>query len=111
MNAAEIRPTLEQIQWADCEIGVIIHLDLVIYQAPYYVRQHFCDPIPSSVFNPQKLNTDQWISAAKSLGAKYAILVAKHCTGFSLWTTEVHDYSIKNSPYKNGNGGHRRLGY
>ena len=104
MNVAEIRPTLEQIEWADCEIGVIIHLDLVIYQPPYNVRQHFYNPIPSSVFNPKKLNTDQWISAAKSLGAKYAVLVAKHCTGFSLWPTEAHDYSIKNSPYKNGNG-------
>lgn len=104
MHEIEIKPTLEQIQWSDCEIGVIIHLDLVIYQAPYRCRDHFFDPIPSSVFNPQKLNTDQWLAAAKSLGAKYAILVAKHCTGFSLWPTKAHDYSIKNTPYKNGQG-------
>ena len=104
MNAWEIKPTLEQIQWSDCEIGVIIHLDLVIYQAPYNTREHFSDPIPASVFNPAKLDTDQWIRAAKSLGAKYAVLVAKHCTGFSLWPTQAHEYSVKNTPYKNGEG-------
>lgn len=104
MNAETIRPTLEQIQWADCEIGVIIHLDLIIYQAPYDCRQHFGDPIPTSLFDPKNLDTDQWVRAAKSLGAKYAILVAKHGTGFSLWPTQAHDYSVKNSPYKNGQG-------
>ncbi len=104
MHEVEIKPTLEQIQWSDCEIGVIIHLDLVIYQPPYRCRDHFLDPIPPSVFNPKKLDTDQWLAAAQSLGAKYAILVAKHCTGFSLWPTQAHEYSVKNSPYKNGQG-------
>jgi len=104
MNEAEIRPTLEQIQWADCEIGVIIHLDIVIYQAPYDRRKHFGDPIPASVFDPKKLDTDQWIRSAKALGAKYAVLVAKHGTGFSLWPTKAHEYSVKSSPYKNGQG-------
>ena len=49
MHEIEIKPTLEQIQWSDCEIGVIIHLDLVIYQAPYRCRDHFFDPIPSLI--------------------------------------------------------------
>lgn len=104
MNAHEIRPTIEQIQWSDCEIGVIIHLDLVIYRDHYNIRHHFYDPIPAEEFDPKKLDTDQWVASAKALGAKYAVLVAKHGTGFSLWPTEAHEYSVKNSPYKNGNG-------
>ena len=40
----------------------------------------------------------------KALEPKYAVLVAKHCSGFSLWPTKAHEYSIKNSPYKNGKG-------
>ena len=104
MNVSDIKPTLEQIQWADCEIGVIIHLDLVTYQAPYDCREHFFDPIPVSVFAPKNLDTDKWIEAAKSLGAKDAVLVAKHCTGFSLWPTQAHEYSVQHTPYKNGQG-------
>ena len=99
-----IKPTPEQIEWADSEIGVIIHLDLVTFRSPYNMYEHYGDPIPASEFNPSRLSTDQWISAAKSLGAKYAVLVAKHGTGFSLWPTDAHEYSVKNSPYKNGKG-------
>lgn len=104
MDQKLLLPTPEQVEWANCEIGVIIHLDLVIYQAPYDIREHFEDPIPPSVFDPQKLSTDGWCEAAKALGAKYAVLVAKHGTGFSLWPTEAHDYSVKNTPYQNGEG-------
>jgi alpha-L-fucosidase len=39
-----------------------------------------------------------------ALGAKYAVLTAKHGCGFSLWPTGAHDYSVKNSPWKGGKG-------
>ena len=43
-------------------------------------------------------------SAAKAAGATYAVLVAKHCSGFSLWPTKAHPYSVKNTPWRNGQG-------
>ncbi len=104
MKMEIIKPTSEHMEWADCEIGVIIHFDVPVYKEKYYFRHHFGDVIPPDVFNPTKLDTDQWLSAAKALGAKYAVLVAKHCTGFSLWPTSAHEYSVKSSPFKNGEG-------
>ena len=89
MNAADIRPTMEQIEWSDCEIGVMITYDLTVFRPPYEIREHYGDPIPASVFNPTKLDTDQWMAASKSLGAKYAVLVAKHGTGFTLCPTSA----------------------
>lgn len=59
---------------------------------------------PASTFNPTKLDTDQWVSAIKESGAKGIILTCKHHDGFCLWPTETTEYSIKNSPYKNGKG-------
>ncbi|HIB8181637.1 TPA: alpha-L-fucosidase, partial [Elizabethkingia anophelis] len=59
---------------------------------------------PLSVFNPSSLNTDQWLSAAKSAGAQYAVLVVKHGSGFSLWPTKAHTYNVSNTPWKNGRG-------
>ena len=102
MEQKLVIPTPEQVEWSDCELGVIIHLDMCTFSAPYNFREHFGDPIPAQEFAPDNLDTDQWLAAAKSMGAKYAVLVAKHCTGFSLWPTDVHDYSVKNSPYKDG---------
>ncbi len=95
-------PTTTQLNWANAEIGVLIHFDMPVFKPDYNWRR---DTAPSAtIFNPTELNTDQWLKAAKAAGAKYAILVAKHCSGFSLWPTNAHEYSIKNSPWKSGKG-------
>ena len=99
MEQPTVFPSPQQVAWADCEIGVIIHQDLTTYLPDRYdIFAHFGDPPPVEVFAPTALDTDQWLAVAKSAGAKYAVLVAKHCTGFSLWPTDAHDYSVKNAP-------------
>jgi len=97
-------PTKEQQLWADLEIGVIIHLDMVTFEPKYKFRRQWGYVPPAEKFTPMGLDTDQWIRCAASAGAKYAVLVAKHCSGFSLWPTDVHDYSVKRSPWKDGRG-------
>ena len=44
-----------------------------------------------SVFNPSNASTmvDQWMVASKAMGARYAILVAKHCDGFISFPTNA----------------------
>ena len=77
-----ILPTKEQAAWADAEVGVIIHYDLTSFHPRYDFRSHWGDVIPASDFDPSALDTDNWIKTAASAGARYAVLVAKHCTGF-----------------------------
>lgn len=98
-----VTPNARQLAWADAEVGVLIHFDMPVYQPDYNFRKWGTHP-DASIFNPTELNTDQWLETAHKLGAQYAVLVAKHCSGFSLWPTEAHDYSIKQSPWKNGEG-------
>lgn len=97
-------PTASQLEWADAEIGVIIHLDVQVFEPNYSFRKQWGYTPDPKVFNPKNLDTDQWLEAAKSAGAKYAVLVAKHCSGFSLWPTKAHSYSVASSPWKNGKG-------
>jgi alpha-L-fucosidase len=99
----EVVPSPAHVAWAEAEIGVIFHFDVVNY-VPNYKWQQWGSHPPASVFNPSKLDTDQWIRSAKAAGAKYAVLVAKHCSGFSLWPTKAHDYNISKSPWKDGKG-------
>ncbi len=97
-----VLPNSRQIEWSDQEIGVIIHLDINIF-APEtfdYAKKETLPPL--SAFSPSRLNTDQWIESAQKAGAKYAVLTAKHGTGFCLWKTKVHDYHVGNSPAKGG---------
>ncbi len=97
-------PSPRQLEWADCEIGVIIHQDLQVYEPGYNFRDNWNYTPEASKFNPSSLDTDQWLEAARNLGARYAVLVAKHCSGFSLWPTRAHNYSVASSPWQNGHG-------
>lgn len=98
-----VLPNQRQIEWAECEIGLILHLDLQCFNPDYKWRNFGSHP-PASIFNPTELDTEQWMRAAKAIGAKYIVFVAKHCSGFSLWPTKAHEYSVKNSPWKGGKG-------
>ena len=57
-----------------------------------------------SLFNPTNLDTDKWAKACLDSGSKGIILTAKHHDGFCLWPSAYTEHSIKNSPYKDGNG-------
>lgn len=57
-----------------------------------------------SIFNPTELDARQWVKTAKDAGMKGLILTCKHHDGFCLWPSKYTEHSIKNSPYKNGNG-------
>lgn len=102
-------PTKEQLAFQDNEIGVLIHFD-----PSQYLGLNGCNEDPGLVpkpdlFDPASLDTDQWMDAAATLGAKFATLVAKHNCGFATWPTEVqfplrdnttqaYNYTVTESP-------------
>lgn len=103
-TADGILPSPSHLEWADAEIGAMFHLDMQVFEPSYQWRATRDYQPDVSVFNPTELNTDQWIESVRAAGATYAVLVAKHCSGFSLWPTEAHPYSVKNTPWRNGQG-------
>jgi alpha-L-fucosidase len=101
----DIKPSPSQLAWQDLEIGVIIH-----FSTNTFLNREWGDgTAPASTFNPTRVDTDQWMQAAKSGGAKYAVLVAKHHDGFALFPSAHTDYSVKSSPWLNGKGDLVRL--
>ncbi len=104
-NFSDIKPSPAQLAWQDLEIGVIIH-----FSTNTFLNREWGDgTAPASTFNPTHVDTDQWMQAAKSGGAKYAVLVAKHHDGFALFPSAHTDYSVKSSPWLNGKGDLVRL--
>lgn len=53
-----------------------------------------------SVFNPRKLDTDQWCRVLKDTGSKGIIITAKHHDGFCLFDTKYTDHSVMHTPFK-----------
>jgi alpha-L-fucosidase len=94
------RPTRQQLAWHDLEVGMFVHL------APQTWQDSETDGMstPLSAINPEKLDTEQWVRVAESMGAKYIVFVAKHEGGFCWWQTDTTDFGIRNTPWRDGKG-------
>ena len=92
------KPTPQQLAWQDLELGLFIHFDMATYTGKMKPET----PADANTYNPTKLNTDQWLETAKSMGAKYAVFVAKHCTGFMQWQSNAYPYGCKQTSWRGG---------
>ena len=91
------RLSIEQLQqWEAMEYGMFIHFGMSTY-----LHQELPDgKAPASIYAPDKLDVDQWVSVARDAGMKYAVICAKHVAGHCLWPSEHTDYTVANSGNK-----------
>ena len=98
--AAHVVPTPEQLKWQSLELTAFLHFGMNTFTG-----NEWGDGTDSpELFNPSELDCRQWARVLKESGFRMAILTAKHHDGFCLWQTETTEYSVKNSPWKNGQG-------
>ncbi|WP_235295745.1 alpha-L-fucosidase [Portibacter marinus] len=93
-------PTEAQVDYQRMEFNGFVHFNMNTFTNMEWGYGNE-DP---SLFNPTNLNCDQWVSTMKEAGMKGVIITAKHHDGFCLWPSEYTEHSVKNSPWKNGNG-------
>jgi alpha-L-fucosidase len=93
-------PNEAQLQWHEMELIAFIHFTTNTFTG---VEWGYGDESPE-IFNPTEMDVDQWIRILKDAGFKGVIITAKHHDGFTLWPSKYTEHSVKNSPYKNGNG-------
>ena len=100
------KPAPHQLKWHEAEMGVVFHYDLHVFDGQIYGQgNNRINPIEDyNIFNPEHLDTDQWVQAAKAAGAKFAILTATHETGFGLWQSDVNPYCLKAVKWRDGKG-------
>src|SRR5690606_21505924 len=100
VKAASAKPTARQLEWQKMEITGFLHFGINTFTGMEWGE----GKDSPNLFNPTNLDTDQWVKTAKDAGIKLLILTVKHHDGFCLWPTQTTEYSVKNSPYKNGQG-------
>jgi len=99
-GGALAHPTPQQLAWQDLELGLFIHFDMSTFTGDMKPQT----PADVNTYNPTKLDTDQWLEVAKSMGARYAVFVAKHCTGFISWQSNAYPYGVKQTAWRDGQG-------
>lgn len=105
-NISTPTPKASQLAWQEAELGMLFSYDLHVFDGKKYGQgRNRIDPVPDyQIFSPEKLDTDQWIRAAKDAGAAFAILTVTHETGFALYQSDVNPYCLKAVKWKDGRG-------
>jgi alpha-L-fucosidase len=97
-------PSAAQLAYQRTELTAFIHFGMATFDGTEQGKMSVDVP---SLFNPSNLEAAtvaDWVKALKGAGIGQAMLVAKHSTGFCLWPTKTTDFSVKSSPWMNGNG-------
>ncbi len=92
----------EQLSFLDWEFGVFFHFGIRTFNEDH--KDWDMKPMSLSSFDPSDLDCEEWIKTIYEAGAKYAVLVCKHHDGFANWPSAYTEYSVKNTPWKNGKG-------
>ena len=99
-DPAQIEPATHRnrvlARYEEMQFGVSYHFSMNTFTGNDYET----GAAPASTYNPTNLNVRQWIRVASDLGAHYAVLTAKHMSGFCLWDSEGYDYDVAASGNK-----------
>ena len=92
----------DQLEFLNWEFGVFFHFGIRTFNEGHVDWD--MKPMELESFQPTELDCDEWLKTISDAGAKYAILVCKHHDGFANWPSAYTEYSVKNTPWKDGKG-------
>jgi alpha-L-fucosidase len=93
-------PNENQMKWQEMEYYSFLHFSLNTFTD----QEWGGGDEDVKLFNPKDLDCRQWARVCKEAGMKGIIMVVKHHCGFCLWPSKYTEFSVKNSPWKDGKG-------
>lgn len=98
--ATQVRPSYRQLDYQQREMLGFIHIGMNTFSG----LEWGTGKEEPSLFNPSRLDAEQWVSTFKDAGITGVILVAKHHDGFCAWPSKYTEHSVAHSPWRDGKG-------
>ena len=95
-----VLPSARQVRHQQMEFYAFVH-----FTVNTFTGKEWGDGSESpAIFNPEKLDANQWAEACRDAGMKAIILTCKHHDGFCLWPSRYTSHSVASSPFRGGKG-------
>ncbi|KAG0457424.1 hypothetical protein HPP92_022581 [Vanilla planifolia] len=93
-------PSAKQLAWQQGEMAMFFHFGMNTFTDSEWGlgREN------PSIFSPTALDARQWVASAVAAGFSRVVLTAKHHDGFCLWPSSYTNYSVRSSPWLDGEG-------
>jgi len=93
-------PHSRQLAWHELGYYAFVHFNMNTFTD----REWGEGTESPQLFNPTELDCRQWARTFKEAGMQGIIITAKHHDGFCLWPSQYTEHSVKNSPWRDGQG-------
>ena len=95
-----VLPSERQIRHQQMEFYAFVHFTVNTFTG----REWGDGTEDPAVFNPARLDANQWCEAIRAAGMKALILTCKHHDGFCLWPSRYTRHTVAASPFREGKG-------
>ncbi|AHH94740.1 alpha-L-fucosidase [Kutzneria albida] len=99
-KAAQVVPSPRQLAWQRQELTAFVHFGVNTFTG----REIGTGQESPEVFQPDQLDTDQWMNALRDAGFRKVIFTAKHHDGFLLYPSHYSGYGVAASSWRAGKG-------
>jgi alpha-L-fucosidase len=87
------RTTLQK-QWEGLRFGAFVH-----FNDNTFLEKEISQNTNPKIFNPQIIDFEGMMQIFQKAGIRYAVLTARHTSGFCLWESKATEFDVQKSAY------------
>jgi len=94
IDSTALNKTTSISTWENLRFGAFVH-----FNDNTFLEKEISQNTDPKIFNPQQIDFEGMMQIFQKAGIKYAVLTARHTSGFCLWDSKATEFDVKNSAF------------